>query len=129
MSGTPVTPIMGSKPTHLSPPARANRVESPSCTSPRTLMPHALATCQAAKLRTARATENNTSGGSRETELNELTVIPRSPSGARVVTTATPVGKAPSAFRNSLDVKVIPATQEAIVPEVGPSLRGPPRGP
>jgi hypothetical protein len=39
-------------------------------------MPQALAVCQTEKLATVRATENNTSGGSRDTELNELTVIP-----------------------------------------------------
>ena len=41
-----------------------------------------------------------TSGGDNETELNELTVVPRRvPSLVTVVTTATPVGKKPSASR------------------------------
>ncbi len=39
-------------------------------------MPHVLAVCQVGKLTTLRVTENSTSGGSSETELNELTVIP-----------------------------------------------------
>jgi hypothetical protein len=38
-------------------------------------MLHTLAACQVAKLNTERVTENNTSGGSNGTELNELTVI------------------------------------------------------
>jgi hypothetical protein len=39
-------------------------------------MPHKFAACQAEKLSTVRPTENSTSGGSSDTELNELTVIP-----------------------------------------------------
>ena len=71
-------------------------------------MPHAFAACQAGKLSTLRARENNTRGGSRDTELNELTVVPRSsPLGARAATTAIPVGNTPSDFRNSPGVKVM----------------------
>ena len=39
-------------------------------------MPQSLACSQIAKLCTVRATENSTSGGSSDTELNELTVMP-----------------------------------------------------
>jgi hypothetical protein len=76
MSGTPVAPMIGSKPDHLPPLDWAKRVDSPSWVSPRTLMPHKFAACQAEKLSTVRATENSTSGGSNETELKELTVTP-----------------------------------------------------
>ena len=45
---------------------------------------------------------NSTSGGSSDTELKELQVRPAGrPSAARVVMTATPVGKQPSSCRNS----------------------------
>ena len=53
-----------------------------------------------------RARLHSTSGGLSETELNELAVRPTSvPSGARAVTTVTPVAKLPSASRNSRCVK------------------------
>ncbi len=43
---------------------------------------------------------HSTSGGSSETELNELTVSPSGlPSGPVAVTTVTPVAKRPSAVR------------------------------
>src|SRR5215475_3638874 len=74
--GTPVAPEIGSKPTHLPAPDWAKRVDNPSWVSPRTLTPQVVAVCQTEKLATLRATENNTSGGSRDTEVNELTVIP-----------------------------------------------------
>src|SRR5262249_1796768 len=108
MRGTPVAPEIGSKPSDLPAPDCAKRVDNPSWVSPRTLMPQVVALCQTEKLATPRATENNTSGGSRDTELNEHTVIPlRKPSGAQGGTTRTPRGKNPSAFRNSPDVKVM----------------------
>src|SRR5262245_33234066 len=45
---------------------------------------------------------NRTSGGSSDTELNELTVAPiRIPPSVTAVTTAMPVAKQPSASRNS----------------------------
>src|SRR5215467_10085705 len=71
-------------------------------------MPHAVAVCHTAKLDTLRPMENSTRGGSSDTELNELTVIPCSdPSLPRVAATTTPVGKAPSALRNSPHVNAI----------------------
>src|SRR5262245_55926162 len=42
----------------------------------RTLIPHLPAACHAGQHFTERARENNTSGGSSETELNELMVVP-----------------------------------------------------
>src|SRR5229473_2888025 len=60
------------------------------------------------RLKSLRERLNNTRGGSRETELNELTVTPWGvPSSPRAVTTATPVGNMPSVFRNIRSVKVI----------------------
>jgi hypothetical protein len=49
----------------------------------------------------ARAGQNETSGGSSETDASELTIIPAgSPPGA-AVTKATPVANLPSASRNA----------------------------
>jgi hypothetical protein len=108
MSGTPVAPAIGSKPNHLPGPDWAKRVDRPSCVSLRMLMPHRSAVCQAEKLTALRATENKMRGGSNDTELKELTVKPCSnPSGPRAVTIAIPVGKTPSAERNSCDVNAI----------------------
>src|SRR6202012_4198353 len=107
-SGTPFEATIGSIPDHLPAPDLAKRVDSASWASARMLMPHSLASSQIAKLCTVRATENSTSGGSSETELNELTVMPCSvPSGPRAVMMATPVGKVPSALRKSPDVKLM----------------------
>src|SRR5580698_2586024 len=95
-------------PDHLPAPDLAKRVDSASWDSARMLMPHSLACSQIAKLCTVRATENSTSGGSSDTELNELTVMPCStPSEPRAVMMATPVGKVPSARRKSVDVKLM----------------------
>src|ERR1700744_5747976 len=97
---------IGSISDHLPGPDLAKRVDSASWASARMLMPHSLASSQIAKLCTVRATENNTSGGSSDTELNELTVMPCSvPSELRAVMIATPVGKVPRALRKSPDVK------------------------
>jgi hypothetical protein len=50
---------------------------------------------------------HNTSGGDIDTELNEFAVRPtKLPSGARPVTTVTPVANIPSAVRNSALEKV-----------------------
>src|SRR5580692_10158323 len=95
-------------PDHLPAPDLAKRVESPSWLSARILTPQSLACSQIAMLCTVRATENSTSGGSSDTELNELTVMPCStPSAPRAVMMATPVGKVPSALRKSVDVKLM----------------------
>src|ERR1700722_19980612 len=93
---------------HLPVPDLAKRVDRASWDSARMLMPHSWACSQTAKLCTVRATENSTSGGSSDTKLNELTVVPGSaPSGPRAVMMATPVGKVPSALRKSVDVKLM----------------------
>src|SRR6185312_15148232 len=54
-----------------------------------------------------------TSGGSSETEVNEFTVMPMSAASPQAVTTATPVGKQPRAWRNALVSKVIGAVSRA----------------
>src|SRR5690348_6207311 len=50
---------------------------------------------------------HSTSGGSSDTELNELAVSPtRSPAALRAVTMVTPVANMPSALRNSREEKL-----------------------
>src|SRR6516165_631216 len=57
----------------------------------------------------------STSGGNNDTELNELTVAPmRVPSLVMVVTTATPVGKRPSASLKLRSVNVIVLSLDAL---------------
>src|SRR5262249_1627246 len=66
------------------------------------------ASAQAANELELRAILKRTSGGDNDTELNELTVVPRRmPSLVIVVTTATPVGKQPSASRKLRCANVI----------------------
>jgi hypothetical protein len=63
-----------------------------SCSSPRMLMTMPFAGRIRGQVDEERAGQNATSGGSRDTEMNELAAIPcRSPSWL-VVTTTTPVG-------------------------------------
>ncbi len=56
-------------------------------------------------LRAARLMQIRMSGGSREREQNEATVIPWTPRGPRVVTIDTPLAQCLSAARNSSDDK------------------------
>jgi hypothetical protein len=64
------------------------------------LIAYIVASAHAANELAVRAMLKRTSGGDNETELKELTVVPiRAPCLVIVVTTATPVGKRPSAFR------------------------------
>ena len=53
----------------------------------------------AARLREVRATENDTSGGSIETLVNDWQVKPTGPAPVVVVMTVTPEGKAPMTSR------------------------------
>jgi len=60
------------------------------------------------KLRLVLANDTRMSGGSSETDVKEFTVTPAGwPALSTVVTTAIPVGKRPSASRNSRDVKLM----------------------
>src|SRR5712671_6634830 len=71
-------------------------------------MAYVSASPQAANELELRAILNRTSGGDNDTELNELTVVPRrAPSRVIVVTTATPVGNRPSASRKLRGANVI----------------------
>src|SRR5260370_32327223 len=80
-----------------------------------------------------RARRHSTSGGFRETEVNELTVTPAGrPSLLRVVTIVTPVANCPRARRNSFSSNLAPlllVMRGAIPPvlECPPPFVPPPR--
>jgi len=60
---------------------------------------------------------NRISGGSSETVLNELTVMPsRARSCANAVMTATPVGKSPKTLRSSRGSNSVPPSVIAVSP-------------
>src|SRR6187200_2534 len=64
--------------------------------------------------------QTRTSGGSSDTEENELAVIPYPCSPALVVTTVTPVAKEPSTCRNSCPLNSVrPTTTPAAVAVIG----------
>ena len=77
------------------------------------------------RLPARRVSDHRISGGSIETELNELTVMPM---GARpvpiVVTTATPVGKLPSARRSPAGSERPPTIASALIRQArSPTIR------
>ena len=53
------------------------------------------------------ATENDTSGGSRLTDVNELAASPSSSPSTSAATATTPLGKTPNAVRRATDVEVL----------------------
>src|SRR4051794_38684462 len=106
-TGTPVSPSRTSVPGHLSPSGRAKRFDSASCSSESTLTAYRSTFVHAPKLWARRATLNRMRGGVSDTELNELTVIPKRSPAVVAVTTATPVGNAPRASRKWRSFKVI----------------------
>src|ERR671922_501949 len=99
-SGAPPRPGSQSRPANRSAPAGVARSANRSCCHPSTLTPKRPARRIRDQVSELRAGENDTSGGSSETEGSEVTISPAgSPSGA-AVTNATPVGNLPSASRN-----------------------------
>src|SRR5258708_1241968 len=59
------------------------------------------------RLNALRSRQNDTKGGSSDTEAKELTVMPTNrPSGSQVVMTAMPVANQPSALRKSRELKL-----------------------
>src|SRR5215218_7357990 len=99
-SGVPWGPGCQSRPAKRSAPAGVARIAKRSCCRPRTFTakrPVLRMRCQVSELREG---QNDTRGGSSETEVSELTISPAGwPSGAAVMK-ATPVANLPSASRN-----------------------------
>src|SRR5215208_5795043 len=100
-SGVPWGPGCQSRPAKRSAPAGVARIAKRSCCRPSTFTakrPARRMRCQVSELREG---QNDTRGGSSETEVSELTISPAGwPSGA-AVTKATPVANLPSASRNA----------------------------
>src|SRR5437868_8214861 len=86
---------------NLSPPFLATARHTDSCSAPRMLTQNAPESRNFGHDDELLSGMNATSGGSSETDVNEPTAMPAGlPSGSTPVTTATPVGKCPSTWRN-----------------------------
>src|SRR4051794_236014 len=100
MSGTPPRPRCQSSPANRSAPAGVARVTKCSWWRASTFTPKWAARRMRDHVSDCRDGQNDTRGGSSETDVNELTINPAgSPSGA-AVTNATPVANLPTASRN-----------------------------
>src|SRR5215207_11618380 len=98
--GTPPRPRSQSGPAKRSLPAGVARLAKPSCRRASTLTAKRPVRRMRDQVSELREGQNDTSGGSSETEVSEFTINPAgSPSGA-AVTKATPVANLPSASRN-----------------------------
>ena len=87
---------------NFSRPGVAKRRENASCSSDRMLTPKTREPCSPALASERLSMQASTSGGSRLTEQNALTVSPSGdPASSRVVTTVTPVANCESARRNA----------------------------
>ena len=87
MLGTQCTPA------NLSPPERANARDTSSCPWASTLTQNRPISRSRGQVREARPGAKTTSGGSRDSELNDWQVNPIGPSSVRAVTTVTPEAK------------------------------------
>src|SRR4029079_12380246 len=102
MSGTPSLPCVQRTPSNLFAIGCAKRWETERWSAASTLMAKFGACRKRFRFGERSDRLHSTSAGDRETELNELHVRPIGvPSGATVVTIATPVGNVPSAFLKS----------------------------
>src|SRR5215211_4244324 len=98
--GTSPRPRSQSRPAKRSLPAGVARLAKPSCRRASTLTAKRPVRRRRDQVSELREGQNDTRGGSSETEVSELTISPAgSPSGA-AVTKATPVANMPSASRN-----------------------------
>src|SRR5690606_26853534 len=105
-SGISLMPASSSSPPNLSSPREAKRPDNASCSTDRTCTFQWPEWANAGRLYADLARLHSTSGGSRDTELKLLAVIPiGEPSSARVVMMVTPVVKVLNASRNALGLK------------------------
>src|SRR5262252_9689837 len=101
-NGAPNMPTRQLSPANLSSDRLANRRAMSSWSAARTLIAKCWLLMKPCRLGALLSTQNSTSGGSSETEANEFAVRPyRSPLSSVVVTTVTPVVKAPTACLKS----------------------------
>src|SRR3546814_722096 len=107
-TGSPPAQRSWSTVSHLSAPAVEKRTERACCSARRTLTAKRSTAQRLSKLGVSLSRQNRISGGSRETEENELIVMPQlRPEASRAVTTVTPVAKQPRARRQVRASKVI----------------------
>src|SRR5215813_11009672 len=100
--GHPVRPTVVETPVHLSDPRLEKRAARSDWCWPSILMAKCDAAMNVSQLCALHAMLKETSGGSSETELNELAVTPiGEPSWLTQVTIVTPVAKCPNARRRS----------------------------
>src|SRR5215470_11677197 len=103
MIGLPTGPANHPVAANLSGAFEAKRLEISFWCSARMLTAKCGAAEKTWQLAAALAMHTRTSGGSSDTEVKEFAVKPRGvPSGCSVVTTVTPVAKAPRAWRKAL---------------------------
>src|SRR5215470_3899441 len=101
-NGAPKMPTRQFSPANLSSARRANRLAISSWSEARTLIAKCWLRTKPCRLGARLSTQNSTSGGSSDTEANEFAVRPyRWPASSQVVTTVTPVVKAPTACLKS----------------------------
>src|SRR3546814_3799230 len=99
-TGSPPARRSWSTVSHLSAPAVEKRTGRACCSARRTLTAKRSTAQRLSKLGVSLSRQNRISGGSRETEENELIVMPQlRPEASRAVTTVTPVAKQPRARR------------------------------
>ena len=90
---------------HLPAPVRAKWFEADSLCEGRMLAEKWATVLYTSKAASERAGQNSTRGGSSDTEVNELAVIPTSPpSSLRAPITTMPVANMPNALRSRLGV-------------------------
>src|SRR5580692_790019 len=101
--GLPVRPRRCRTPSQAAArPRRAKLVDRCCCRAPSTFTANAPCARTDSRVRLARSKQTRISGGSRDSELTALAVVPTgSPSGPTEVTTVTPVAKCPIACRKS----------------------------
>ena len=102
-------------PANLSMPLRANWAQSSSCPALRMFTQNAPAARIFGELVNDLSGRKATSGGSRDTDVNELTTMPTGPDGPIAVITATPVAKCPRTCRNRLESNAASAVATGVV--------------
>ncbi len=124
--GLPVGPGWCATPSQAAAsPRRAKFAESSCCGADSTFTTNAPWLRIASRVRLFRSKQTRMSGGSSDSELTALAVVPTgSPSGPTEVTTVTPVAKWPMARRNSSLVRSISVGVDAVIVM---SVRGWPR--
>src|SRR6476660_7039530 len=126
-TGDPVPAEVQGTDVYLSPPRVANARQTCSWSPASTLMQNDPVSRIFGKLVDDRSGRNATSGGSRDTEVNDPTAMPTGPAAScSAVTTTTPVGKCPRTWRKRPG-SIATALRSSLVVVVGPAITNRPR--